>query len=101
MSDAEIGARIREARKAAGLSLDDVAGAFGCTRAAVGHWEAGRRGLGADQVVPIAAVVKADPCWLLVGPTSPVEANAHRIRAAAGALATVAGVLDDLLRDQP
>lgn len=97
--DRQIGARIAEARTAAAMSLDDVAARLACTRAAVGHWEAGRRALRAEQVVAIAEVVHADPHWLLTG-TSPVPfaGDAHRIRCAAAALATVAGVLNDLIK---
>ena len=37
----EVGARLRAARQAKGFSLRDVAGRFGISHGAIGHWETG------------------------------------------------------------
>lgn len=57
----EIGARIRAAREAAGLSQADVARRLGVSRASVSLWEAGERMPGLDTVYALGAVLGRSP----------------------------------------
>jgi transcriptional regulator with XRE-family HTH domain len=50
------------------ISQQDLATALGLTRAAVGHYLAGRRRPSLDQMTAIAAALDVDLVWLLQGP---------------------------------
>lgn len=60
-------ARLREARKAAGLSLQDVADYWGYHQTAIGSWELGKTPITLLNLFRIAAICEADPCWILTG----------------------------------
>lgn len=63
----ELGARIAEARNAAGLSQSDLSTRMGLTRSSVANTEAGRQKMRAEQVMAIAEITGSDPRWLLTG----------------------------------
>jgi transcriptional regulator with XRE-family HTH domain len=62
-----LGARIRSARKAADLSLKELASRLGVRPGTVVSWESGQRQPGLTQVVAIADHCGADLVWLLTG----------------------------------
>lgn len=64
---AEYGSRVREARKAVGITQDELARVLGLTRASVANIEAGRQKQLADQVITTANQLGVDPRWLLTG----------------------------------
>jgi len=71
MSDAEllaaIGARIREARKRAGLTQARLAELVFVASMSLKNWEAGRTNPGATSVIRLAAVLRVGVGWLLLG----------------------------------
>ena len=51
--------QVRKAlREGAGLSMDDIAEAVGCSRQAVAHWEAGRRYPRAEHLAAYVRVLR-------------------------------------------
>jgi transcriptional regulator with XRE-family HTH domain len=65
--DFEIGKRIREARRAAGATQEQLAAALGTTFQQVQKYEAGRNRVAASRLVEIAEFLKVAPMWLLLG----------------------------------
>jgi len=65
--DFEIGKRIREARKAAGATQEQLAAALGTTTQQVQKYEVGRNRVAASRLVEIADFLKVAPMWLLLG----------------------------------
>lgn len=64
---AELGARIRAARIAQGLTQDQLARAVGVTRSAVAQWETGRAGQIGGNLARVAQVLGTGPTYLLNG----------------------------------
>jgi transcriptional regulator with XRE-family HTH domain len=64
---AELGARIRAARLAQGLTQDQLARAVGVTRSAVAQWETGRAGQVGGNLARIARVLGTNAAHLLSG----------------------------------
>ncbi len=62
-----LGARIRSARKAAQLSLKELASRLGVRPGTLVSWESGQRQPGLSHVVAIADHCGADLVWLLTG----------------------------------
>lgn len=60
-----IASRIREARKAAGLSQGQVAKMLGLQRPSVSEMEAGNRRVSGDEVARLAELFDVSPGWLL------------------------------------
>src|SRR5579859_2820007 len=60
-----IASRIREARKAAGLSQGQVARLLGLQRPSVSEIEAGRRRVSGDEITRLAELFDVSPSWLL------------------------------------
>src|SRR6266849_3083839 len=60
-----IATRIREARKAAGLSQGQVARLLGLQRPSVSEIEAGNRRVSGDEIVRLAELFEVRPNWLL------------------------------------
>lgn len=56
--------RIKTLREKAGLTQDDVASKLGCTRAAVSHWEQGKRPHVAT-LIALARILKTTASELL------------------------------------
>lgn len=65
--DEAVGARIREAREAAGATQAKLAGVLGVTATALSYWEAGVRSPSIGTVVEIAAALAVPVSWLLLG----------------------------------
>lgn len=65
--------RIKEARKAAGLSQTELAEAVGVTRSAVAYWEAGRNIPRRDVIAKIAEVTGKSIPWLELGTVTTVS----------------------------
>ncbi len=64
---AEIGARVRVARLARGLTQDGLAGAVGVSRSAVAQWETGRAGQLGGNLTRVAEVLGVGVAYLLSG----------------------------------
>jgi transcriptional regulator with XRE-family HTH domain len=64
---AELGARIRAARLAQGLTQEQLAHAVGVTRSAVAQWETGRAGQVGGNLARIARVLGSSAAYLLSG----------------------------------
>lgn len=62
-----IGERIRQARKAAGLTQEQAADRVGVSRSAWSLWECARYCLGALEVIRIAEALGVTVGWLLLG----------------------------------
>lgn len=62
-----VGARIREARQARGLTQNELATVLGVTRSAVAQWETGRAGQESAMLPRIAEALAISPGWLLAG----------------------------------
>lgn len=60
-----IAARVREARKAAGLSQGQVARLLGMQRPSISEMEAGHRRVSGDEIVRLAELFDVSPTWLL------------------------------------
>jgi ribosome-binding protein aMBF1 (putative translation factor) len=65
--DFKIGARIRDGRRRAALTQEDLAEALGTTFQQVQKYEAGRNRVAASRLVQIARFMSVSPMWLLVG----------------------------------
>lgn len=61
----DLGTRIREARKVAGLSQTSLADAVGTTQGMVSSWETGARTPTADGLVRLATALGVSTDWLL------------------------------------
>ncbi len=61
----EVTARLRDARKAAQLTQEDVASRLGMSRAGYGHFEDGARSMTLDDLVKLAEIVGRSPAYLL------------------------------------
>lgn len=68
---AELGARIRTARLAQGLTQDQLARAVGVTRSAVAQWETGRAGQIGGNLTRVARVLGTSAAYLLTGDQDP------------------------------
>lgn len=78
MSDlpcAALGARIRSARLAQGLTQDQLARAVGVTRSAVAQWETGRAGQVGGNLARIGRVLGTSAAYLLNGEELPGAAS--------------------------
>ncbi|MGC8474969.1 MAG: helix-turn-helix domain-containing protein [Acetobacteraceae bacterium] len=67
MPDSPLATRIRDARRARGLTQDDVARAVGVSRSAVAQWETGRAGQLTRHLAALAAVLETGEEVLLHG----------------------------------
>ena len=68
------GDRIYEARKAAGLTQQQVADAVGVTKSSVAQWESGlTKNLRGENLVKVAKILNTSPDWLALG--QPTAAN--------------------------
>lgn len=72
-----IGERIKEARKAIGLSQVDLARLVGVTQPAVANWESGVHDPRRLMLEKIADTLKVSAAWLASGARSAVEADKH------------------------
>jgi len=62
-----MGDRIRQARRAAGLTLQKIADELGVTISAVSQWEQGRTSLDLARAMKLAALLKVSLQWLVEG----------------------------------
>ena len=62
-----LGLRLREVRKAAGFTLEDLGNKIGLTGVAIGHVERGARALSAERAEALAAALDTTPEYLLYG----------------------------------
>lgn len=70
-ADRYVGRKIREQRKAVGMSQADLASCAGFTRSSVANIEAGRQGLPAIRLAVVAAALGADIASLIPPVTAP------------------------------
>ena len=61
----EIGDKIRQARKRAGLTQEGLAGRLGVHPSAVGQWETNRTGVSRDNLLALARLIKIDVLGLV------------------------------------
>lgn len=73
--DAELGLRLRAARRRAGLTQAGVAARIGRTASAVCTWERGKRGIAYDDLIAYAIAVHA-PLSDLIGSPTPAPGGA-------------------------
>lgn len=57
--------RIREIRKARGITQKDIAELVGVTPSCVTQWESGLISPNCDKLIPLAKVLGCDPLWLI------------------------------------
>jgi transcriptional regulator with XRE-family HTH domain len=67
----EVGRRIAAARKAAELSIVDIAGHLGVNRATVGHWETGKNPVDIGKLYRLARMLGVEPAALLSDASPP------------------------------
>jgi transcriptional regulator with XRE-family HTH domain len=84
---AVIASRIREARKAAGLSQGQVAKLLGLQRPSVSEMEADRRRVSSDELARLAELFDVNPKWLLGDGAERVDPHDTRLQLAARELA--------------
>ena len=78
-----VASRIREARKAAGLSQGQVARLLGLQRPSVSEIEAGRRRVTADEITRLAEIFDVDASWLLGEGADKVDPHDTKLQLAA------------------
>lgn len=59
--------RLKQARKAAEFTQDDLAHAMGLNRSSIANVEGARQRMSAHQVVVVSEILCCDPGWLLTG----------------------------------
>ena len=67
LTQEQLGARIRIARKGAGLTAEDFAKKMGVTAKTVRGWEKARRTPRANQIIMMAGMLNVTAPWLLEG----------------------------------
>ena len=82
-----IASRIREARKAAGLSQGQVAKLLGLQRPSVSQIEAGQRRVSGDEVARLAKLFDVSPSWLLGEGADTIDPHDTKLQLAARELA--------------
>lgn len=78
-----IATRIREARRAAGLSQSQVAKLLGLQRPSVSEIEAGRRRVSAYEITRLAKHFDVNPSWLLGDGVEKVDPHDTKLQLAA------------------
>ena len=78
----DVGANIRVARQAAGMTQEDLASRLGCTQTAVSYWEAGKRDPGIPDLLRIAVALGVTAASLLPDTAAPADENAAQGRLA-------------------
>jgi transcriptional regulator with XRE-family HTH domain len=78
-----IAARVREARRMAGLSQGQVAKLLGLQRPSVTEIEAGNRAVSAEELAKMAEVFEVGVSWLLGDGAERVDAQDDRLQLAA------------------
>src|SRR5260370_22993534 len=82
-----IASRIREARKAAGLSQGQVAKLLGLERTSVSQIEAGQRRVSGDEIARLADLFDVSPSWLLGEGADKIDPHDTKLQLAARELA--------------
>lgn len=96
---AAIAARLREARKAAGLSQGQVAKLLQMHRPTISEIEAGNRRVSAEELAKFAETYDVTVAWLLAETTEQLETDDPRLQLAARELSKLKpDDLDRLLR---
>jgi len=85
----DIPARLREARKLAGLSQGQVAKILSMHRPTITEIEAGNRRISADEIKSFAEIYEVSSAWLLGEVNETLETNDPRIQLAARELAKI------------
>jgi transcriptional regulator with XRE-family HTH domain len=78
-----IASRLREARKAAGLSQGQVARMLGLQRPSVSEMEAGNRRVSGDEIVRLAEIFEVSASWLLGEGVEQVDPHDTKLQLAA------------------
>lgn len=77
---ASLGARIRSAREAAGLTQEALAGKVGVSQTAVSYWEAGKRDCGIGDLLALASALGVPAASLLPGDARPEPVSGRLAR---------------------
>lgn len=71
--DKAVGRRIGEARKAFGISQDELAERVDSSQPAVASWETGRRPVSLENLSLIAGALERPMAWFVGGPAEPTR----------------------------
>ncbi len=94
-----LASRIREARRAAGLSQSQVARLLGLQRPSVTEMESGNRRVSSEELARLADVFEVSPGWLLGSGSQQTDEHSTRAELAARELAKLKPAdLDRLLQ---
>ncbi len=95
-----LGARLRAARKAANLTLKELAARLGVRPGTVVSWESGQRQPSVEQVAAIAQACGADVGWLVTGHT-PGTDLADLLKRLAEEVSSVRAALERWVAERP
>ncbi|MDR7388313.1 MAG: helix-turn-helix domain-containing protein [Armatimonadota bacterium] len=95
-----LGARLRSARKAANLTLKELAARVGVRPGTVVSWESGQRQPSVEQLAAFAQACGADVAWLVTG-RSPETALAEQLRKLAAEVSSLSAALDRWAAERP
>lgn len=74
------GDRVKQARKAKGLTQDDLAGELGMVRSNISHIENGKVSLDSNKLFKLANMLEVDPEWLMEPAPQPTPGNVNTNR---------------------
>ena len=95
----QIGARIVEARVAAGLTIEDIATRIGVKRSTVAKWESGERSPRGHRVSKLAGMLGVSISWILMGRGVEPAHSTTEIEQIRGDLDAVRARLDDVVNE--
>lgn len=95
----QIGARLRDAREAAGLSTRELADHLGVKESTVGKWESGERSPRGQRVSKLAGILGVSLSWILVGRGVEPTGNDHDLVQLRAELRLARDRLDDVVSE--
>ena len=95
----QIGARIAEARIAAGLTPEDIATRSGVKQSTVAKWESGERAPRGHRVSKLAGMLGVSISWILMGRGVEPAHGATEIEQIRGDLDSIRARLDDVVNE--
>lgn len=95
----EIGRRLTQARRAAGLSPRQLADQLGVTESTVAGWEAGDRSPRGNRVSKLAGILGVSLSWILIGRGVEPSGGHHEISQIRAELRIARSRLDDVVTE--
>lgn len=95
----QIGARLAQARAAAGLTRRTLAGHLGVTESAIAEWESGLRTPSGNRMSKLAGMLGVSLSWILIGRGVEPTEHDHPYAQIRSELQSVQGRLTDALAD--